>query len=368
MKTHTPFLTALSMALVSWVTTTYAAPAIYCVHDEGLNDSQFCVGYPLPFPSEGILPMGPIYPDCDIEALDLDENGEDLFYNLYAASGDDTPRPGHLYLVDKMNGAPLWDLGDIWAVDAAGKPLTNIREVDAISFNPATHVLWGWGQHTGLFFINPPPPPPSISAKNEIDPKVGCVANESPVGIVGATVVFPAVEREIEDLTWNRAGTVLYGVENLHDDPVDSHGDPEDLWPNMNFDFDDGIRLWAFDTISGFVGSICPNLVPAISGLMDAPAEIEGLEVLPRNLVPPPPGFSDLLLVGFHGPHKMVYAALGVNFINANTPPVCRIIWDGSIPTDGLHDIEGLAYDPEPPFGNSMASTSLPPSGNWKTY
>jgi hypothetical protein len=326
---------------------TTQAATIYCVHDDGLNDSQFCMGSPLPSPSSGILPMGPLYQNCDLEALDLDEDGEDLFFNLYAASGDDTPRPGHLYLVDKVVGVPLWDLGDIWEVDAAGNPVKNITEVDAISFNPTTHVLWGWGQHTGLFFINPPPPPPLISSQNEIDPQVGCIANEPQVGIIGATVFFPAPEVEMEDLTWNRSGTVLYGVPNLHDDPVDSHGDLEDLWPqaDFDFDFDDGIRLWAYDTVSGFVGSICPSLVAGITGLLGKPAEIEGLEVLPHNLVPL--GFSDLLLVGFHGPHRIYYATVSVNF--ASTPPACQFIWGGNIPTDGLNDIEGLAYDPFDP-------------------
>ena len=76
MKKHS-LITALSMALASWGMTALAAPAIYCVHDKGLNDSQFCVGYPLPFPSNGIVPMGPLYQNCDIEALDLDEDGED---------------------------------------------------------------------------------------------------------------------------------------------------------------------------------------------------------------------------------------------------------------------------------------------------
>lgn len=349
MKKHT-LITTLSVVLASWGIAAAAAPAIYCVHDDGLNDSQFCVGYPLPFPSNGIVPMGPIYQNCDIEALDLDEDGEDLFLNLYAASGDDTPRPGHLYLVDKTAGAPLWDLGDIWEVDPAENPVKNITEVDGISVNPATHVIWGWGQHTGLFFINSPPPPPpplSISPENEIDPTVGCVANEPQVGVIGATVVFPVKEVEMEDITWNRSGTVLYGVQNLHDDPVDSHGDP---------DFDDGIRLWAYDTVSGFVGSICPNLVPGV------PAEIEGLEVLPLEVNTPPPGFPDLLLVGFHGPDRVQYAAISVNF--TTTPPACQIIWDGNIPTNGLNDIEGLAYDPEPPF-DGEASISSSPSSSW---
>ena len=56
-----------------------------------------------------------------------------------------------------------------------------------------------------------------------------------------------------------------------------------------------------------------------------------------------PPTFADLL-VGFHGPQQVNYAAVSVNF--AHTPPACQIIWNGNIPTDGLNDIEGLAYDP----------------------
>jgi hypothetical protein len=63
---------------------------------------------------------------------------------------NDTPRPGHLYMVEKKDAVPLWDLGDIWEVDTSGNPVNNITEVDAISFNPTTNVLWGWGQHTRL--------------------------------------------------------------------------------------------------------------------------------------------------------------------------------------------------------------------------
>jgi hypothetical protein len=312
------------------------------------------MGSPLPFPSSGIVPMGPLYPNCDIEALDLDEGGEDLFFNLYAASGDDTPRPGHLYLVDKFGGMPLWDLGDIWEIDSTGVPLKNITEIDAISFHPTTGVLWGWGQHTGLFIIPSPPSPPSpslIAPEREIDPQVGCVANEPQVEIIGATVVFPATEVEIEDLTWNFEGTVLYAVENLHNDPVDSHGDSEDQWgqPNFDWDFDEGIRLWASDGTN--LVEMCPNLAPQLAAAFkdlygqEIPAEIEALEALPEEFLPGIiPSMNDLLLVGFHGPKTLLYAVIITPQLPLTTSLSCDLLWMGNIPSE-LNDLEGLAFD-----------------------
>jgi hypothetical protein len=150
------------------------------------------------------------------------------------------------------------------------------------------------GQHTGLFFINSLP---SLDPDNQIVPLLGCVDNDPQVEIIGATVFYPAAEVEMEALTWNRAGTVLYGIENSHDE----------------------IRLWAYDTDTGFIGHICSNLVSEV------PGEIEALEALPRNTNPPPPGFQELLLLGFHGPQQVRYAAVSVNF--NNSPPECQIIY-----------------------------------------
>jgi hypothetical protein len=317
------------------------AATIYCVHDQGLNDSQFCVGTPLPFPN-AIVPMGPLYQNCDIEALDLNRAGGDPFINLYAASGDDTPRPGHLYLIaDKSIANFIFDLGDIWKVDSTGTPVTNITEIDAISFHPTTGVLWGWGQHTGLFVI-PPPLPSLITLEMRIDPQVGCVANEPPVEIIGATVVVPATEMEIEALTWNWEGTVLYAVENLHNDPVDSHGDSEDQWGQP--DFDEGIRLWASD--GTHLIEMCPNLASNLVEQWGIPVEIEALEALPEGILPDLiPSTQDLLLLGFHGPKTLLYAVIVTPPLPLTAPLNCDVFWLGEIPTV-LNDLEGLAYDP----------------------
>ena len=54
------------------------ASTIYCVHDQGTNNSQFCFGTPLPIPPTDILPLGPIHQQCDIEALDIQPETDDF--------------------------------------------------------------------------------------------------------------------------------------------------------------------------------------------------------------------------------------------------------------------------------------------------
>lgn len=359
MKKYIQFVLTIVVAGVSIMT---QAATLFCVHDNGLNDSQFCQGVP-PYVPMGLTALGPTYPNCDIEALDNREAPiDEIAINLYAASGDDTPRKGHLYRFNKcglISGPGLHDVGNIMAVDPnTGQVIKDITEVDAITFHPKG-TLWGWGQHTGLFFI--PPPYPLPSQQNEIDPKVGCLAAEPQVDMIPATVVMPRTEMEMEDLTWNQAGSVLYGVENVHDDPVDSHGDPETNWlsPGFDFDFDKGIKLWAYDNTTNFLGTICPNLMNDLKVHWkelfgeEKIAEIEALESLPADVLPPVQPNQDLILVGFHGPAHLLYALI-------TTPPLpltaatpitpCQIVWDGAIPSEKFNDIEGLAYDAKWPL------------------
>ena len=322
--------------------------SLYCVHDDDRNDSQFCYGVPLPIPS--IAALGPRYENCDIEALDIQHKTD----HLYAASGDDTPRKGHLYYVSKADG-DIIDLGKISCCD----------EVDAISFHPTRGDLWGWAQDVGLFVINPfpypdlrwfffppdPPFPPGIPILPEVNIKhPKCLPPKSPVPTIPASVIL-SKPAEIEDITWNWMGTVLYAVENVHTHPdPDSHGDVEDLWPSPDFDFDfeEGIKLWAYDSTSGVLKEICQNLAPSIAAILGKKAEIEALESLPNDIWEPPvPDNQDLLVVGFHGPFQLRYAVIETPPLPLSLQTECKIVWKDAIPSS-FNDIEGIAYSPNP--------------------
>lgn len=341
------------------------ADTLYCLHDEGLNDSQFCYGIPSPTPL--IVPLGPLYVDCDIEALDTLHKTDDL----YAAAGDNTPRKGHLYYVYKHNG-DIVDLGD---PNGPG----SLDEIDALSFHPITQDLWGWAQGEGLFVINtlPPPPifPPSPFPANppfpegiQIQPVVNihnpiCLKPVSKVPVISASIVLNH-PIEVEDITWNWRGDIIYAVENAHTDNVDSHGQHEDLWPYGNpkdYDFDqadidgdgeiEGVTLWASD---GFIiKEVCHDLSPKIEEKLGYIAEIEALESLPPDIIPVAdidPNAEDLLLVGFHGPQRMLYTVVIIPAITSFVPSTeCRIwTWLNHKISTSLNDIEGLAYSPFP--------------------
>ncbi len=409
----------IAMILAVGISTGLAqAETIYCVHDDGLNDSQFC-HIPIP-PATVVEPDFPIYEDCDIEALDnrrFDPEGTYLDDRLYAASGDNTPRPGHLYYVEYVdsvfpqpsppatlspnpfipNGphAPpagatplswwvnLIDLGD---VDDVTPPVTaELREIDAISFHPDTGDLWGWAQGEGLFVISPfpfpipnptslepfPPVKPPFPAPYPIMPplvdwrpetplkdlKGKCLPPTSEVPIIEAELIFQS-SVEMEDITWNWQGDLIYGVENVHDDPVDSHGEEEDGWPrpDYDFDFDKSITLWACDpNQQPICAPICPNIDEIVAEkFQGTKAEVEGLEALPEDLllkyqIDPSiidPALEDLLVIGLHGPQKVLYLAI-------TTPPTSTWPPTGECPVwlehetkTKLNDIEGFAFSP----------------------
>jgi hypothetical protein len=306
------------------VTPVNAADFFYCVDDQGLNDSQFCHGSPLPLEK-----LGPLYKNCDIEALDISHVTDDL----YAAAGDNTPRKSHLYYVYKDSGDVV-DLGNI------GGPGV-LEEVDALSFHPVTDKLWGWAQGEGLFVIPTLPtfPEPAILPIVDIEhPR--CKRPDDDVTI--PATLMASFANEVEDITWNWTGDVLYAVENLHTDDPDSHGDDEDRWPGppFNIDYDDGIKLWAYVIESGEI-ELCPNLAPSIAEALGHEAEIEGLEALPNDfLIPPIAADKDLLIATFHGPHEMYYAAIIAR--PTLSTPQCEI-WIDSVEVP-FNDIEGIAY------------------------
>ena len=241
---------------------------LYGVHDEGLNDSYFFTINPS---NLEVTKLPEVCDDCDIEGLDIHPLNDDL----YASAGDDTKKPGHLYLVDKNTGG-LTDLGS-----------TGFYEVDALSFNPATGVLWGWAQDAGLLRFDSLP--------------------DSSATLVWA----PEEEWEVEDLTWNTAGTILYGVKNLHGNhKPDSHGP---------LDAELGIELLAYDTTvpDPQPTPVCQSLVKSM--------EIEALDTLP----------DDRLIFGYHNRNELVIGVLDVGS--------CSIVVQEEFSTP-YNDVEGLAW------------------------
>ncbi|EDN70261.1 hypothetical protein BGP_1685 [Beggiatoa sp. PS] len=254
---------------------TPAACHLYAVNDKGLNNSQFFTVAP---DTLEVNNLGPVYKAHDIEAVAMRmQSGE-----LYAAAGDDTDKKGHLYQVDKENGQIL-DLGS-----------TPCKEVDALAFHP-NGTLWAWGQDCGLFRIDNPLAPER--AENVI-PSNGKI--------------------EVEDMTWNTAGTILYGVENLHGGHnPDGHGAPEDS-ADEDLDFDEGVRLWAYNFGSGTMNTLCDDFMGSLK-------EVEAMETLP----------DDSLILGFHGSNNLTFGV-----VNTQT---CQMTMKEELTTPH-NDIEGIAW------------------------
>jgi len=196
---------------------------VFAVNDKALNDSQIVF---MGGDGTGVTPLGVEYPGYDLEAMDIDANNV-----LYAASGDDTANQGHLYKVNKTTAA-LTDLGALC-----------VREADGISFDLTTNTLYGWGQDQGIFKV-------LRDANGEIDPDT-------------CEIVLPGTG-EIEDLTWNNDGTILYGVGNI------SEGDPD---ASNDDDKPRGV-LVQYAPLTGEVNFPCGEV-------MEGLPEIEGMEMQP---------------------------------------------------------------------------------------
>lgn len=143
---------------------------IYAVQDSGLNDTQFFTVNP---DTLAVKALGDSYPGYDIEALDAHPDTD----ALYAASGDDTDNPGHLYTVNTQTGA-LNDMGS-----------TGFAEIEGLTFR-ADGTLWAWAKGDGLISIDP---------------------QNGPDG----TLVFSS-KLKVEDLTWNNDGTLLYAAQDTN--------------------------------------------------------------------------------------------------------------------------------------------------------
>ncbi|MDM8563651.1 hypothetical protein QUF54_09885, partial [Candidatus Marithioploca araucensis] len=150
---------------------------IYAVHDKGLNDSQI-VRY-----KDGVIePLGPSRDGYDIEGIDITLNGV-----MYGAASDHGNDPGMLYQINMLNG------------DFIEEEETDCSGLDGISVNPSTNELWGWSQTDGLVKVQ----------------ESGC-----------PTVIAPPANIEVEDLSWDNAGEVLYFPYNVGSNP-DSNDAPK---------------------------------------------------------------------------------------------------------------------------------------------
>jgi len=142
---------------------------LYGVNDGGLNNSQF---FTVNSETLKVETLGSLHEGKDIEALAINETGV-----LYAASGDDTDKPGHLYTVNTETGE-LTDKGS-----------TGYKEIEGLAFD-SEGKLWAWAKDDGLI---------TIDTQNG----VGTMVKE-----------FPGVL--IEDITWNNAGTHIYASQNTN--------------------------------------------------------------------------------------------------------------------------------------------------------
>jgi WD40 repeat protein len=226
---------------------------LYGVNDKGLNNSQFFTITPETFE---VKALGVTKSERDIEALDVHPNTGELF----AASGENTDKAGYLYKVDRTTGK----------LDNIG--YTGFNEIDGLSFHP-DGTLWGWATGDGLVNI------------------------DIVTGQANLTIAYAG---EIEDLTWNVSGTMLYGLENL----VDSSSDM-------------GVKLLAYDGTT--LTTICEELTQSL-GL-----EIEALDTLP----------DDTLIFGLHGKNSLPIGVIDVTN--------CQIVAETEVITQ-YSDVEGLAW------------------------
>ena len=223
----------------------------YGVHDEGLNNTQFFTVSPETFEVKALGKMKKAY---DIEALDVHPQTGKLF----AASGKDTKTKGHLYQLNSKTGE-LTSIG-----------FTGYKEIDGLSFHP-DGTLWGWATGDGLVTI------------------------DTATGQANLEVPYSG---EVEDLTWNNAGTILYGVGNIVDGSSDT-----------------GTKLLSYD--GTILTTVCEELTQSL--------EIEALDTLP----------DDTLIFGLHGKNSLPLGVIDVN--------TCQIVAEQEISTS-YNDVEGIAW------------------------
>ncbi|MEK8021797.1 MAG: carboxypeptidase-like regulatory domain-containing protein [Candidatus Parabeggiatoa sp.] len=140
---------------------------LYAVHDEGRNHSLFFTVDVLN--NFDVKLLGSLYHEHDIESLAIHPTTNQLF----AVAGKDGLDPGYLYSVNATTGA-ISPIGD-----------TGFRDINGLSFKLDDNTLWGWAKGDGLIKID--------------------------ISTAKGTLQEP-YNGAIEDITWNNAGTILYGV------------------------------------------------------------------------------------------------------------------------------------------------------------
>ncbi len=262
------------IAQVDDITTTQCQ--IYGVQDNGLNDSLF-------FTVEGGQ-LGAVQAGYDIEGIDIRPNQV-----LYGSSGRDVSagkEKGYLYKIDARTGE-LSPVGDI------KNATQDFDEVDSLSFNPKEGTLWGWAKGEGLIQINPDNP------------------SQTTLELVSAI--------DIEDLTWDTQGKLLYGA-----------------WQT---------QLWVYDNTN-------QSLVLHPCSL---PSEVEALEMIWH---PEMNNGKEFLLFGVHQ-----QAGFNLQGIDLAT---CEIVVKMPVPYD---DVEGISFEPTTCLGiekpllpdNFKPLASIPP-------
>jgi hypothetical protein len=206
---------------------------------------------------------------------------------LYLQAMDFHPLTNQLYAISskgilyKFSDSSKNEIGEI-----------GFKRVEGLTFHPEG-ILWGWESGTGLFQIN--------NKKDEPNPK-------------RVKVVLPySGEVEIEDITWDNGGTIIYGVENLYEKP-----DPDNTDETSSDDFK-GVRLYAYDNGSKSVSVVCNQLMGSLK------TEVSALDTLPDNR----------LLFGFRKK-----AGLSFSVINVER---CEMMTEIETPSD-YNEIKSIAW------------------------
>jgi hypothetical protein len=248
---------------------------LYGVHDDG-NETQFFI---INSGTSEVHVRSKLDKHYNITALDIHPRTNQVYAAL--RSSGNSKNNGYLYEV--INGAQrIEEVGEI-----------RFKEVEGLTFHP-DGTLWGWAPEGGLFQIK-------NGENNEPNPEV--------VEVILAydREAEEVVEVEVNDLTWNMVGTILYGIGRV----LYKNQDPDDT-PSQQED-----KLWAYNASEGTVSTACDNI-------MDSLDDVEALEMLP----------DDTLLLGFTKNEKLTFWTLDVQ--------TCDIIRQEEIAT-AYHDVKGLA-------------------------
>lgn len=256
---------------------------VYGVHDEGLNDSHFFTIDPED--DFKIQPIGNVCNGCDIEGLDTNKAGE-----LYGSSGDDPQAPlkkGCLYKINSGVATEVCQIAD--------------DEASAISFRPTDDSLWAWLENSQ-----------KLVKVNDLTPKPqGCDQLCDDV----EEMFSPAapIDANIEAMTWNRDGTVLYAA-----DTTDYLNDNK-VGPTQTV-------IWAVT-----IPTMTVVLVEPLCSSTSINVQIEALETLPDGR----------LMSGIHGGNDFWLFAL-----DTNTCGVEAVLLNDTAPIGppAYSDVEGIAY------------------------